>query len=577
MKQVFTILKKDLTLGYPWIANPSGIRKDKKIRGHFIGQLCLLIFLIIPIFVGAYLLRNFLTETLSSEFAPIILGVMQLVSLIFTLIFSVSLVFSALYFSNDFKIMLRLPFSEKTVLAGQICSLSVSSLIPALILPVFFSVWHGVVTGKDALFFVNAVVGSAALVVFLISLITLIIVWLMKYINRIPQLRNILQIIGLILVLVLSVGPNLLSQRISREFRTGEIAMAGDFGAMIQQTANAFFDRIPLLRLWLNALYAETTPERIGYGVAMLALAAGMMLITVYLGARPLAEGVRTAEAAPTKKKDVKTVRARGWNRKPKALAIALREAGEIFRTPVYLFNIAGSGILIPLIMGVSLMSAGLDELSAEPEFRFFMNFILTLYSQPKIRLTAWLIFGSMIGLFMGVSGQSATTSITREGKRVWLLKSLPFSAEDQVKGRLLCSLFFGLLATLPSLGLFAYFLRASIPDFLLGLFAVLIMITFSSTLGLRIDIQAPNFTWQNPQHAIKRSTNILFLVLGTMIYLGLMIFAGVKLYQSGTLTLIQLPYVIWTILLLHTIAALLLYLGAKRTLKRRLISYDAG
>lgn len=577
MKPVLTILKKDLTLGYPWIANLGGIRKDKKIRGQFIGQLCLLIFLVIPIFVLAYLLRDYVTLSLKSEFAEILLGAAQLIALLFTLIFSVTLIFSTLYFSNDFKIMLRLPFSEKTALTGQILSLSFSSLIPSLILPIFFSIWHGVITGKDALFYFNAVFGSVALVVFVISLVTLIIVWLMKYINRIPHLRNLLQIIGLILVLVISIGPNLLSQRIARNMRTAEFDVSAEFTMYIHEIADALFDRIPTLRLWLNALFAETTPERIGCGIALLGLGIAMMLIAVHLGARPLAEGVRTAETVATNKKAAKGVRARGWNRKSKALAVALREAGEIFRTPVYIFNIAGSGILLPLILGISLMSSGLEDLSSEPELRFFMNFILTLYAQPKIRFTAWLIFGSLIGLFMGSSGQSGTTSITREGKRVWLMKSLPISAKDQVNGRMLCSMFFGLLATLPSLGVFAYFLRATVLDILFGLIAILIMITFSSSLGLRIDIQAPNFAWQNPQHAIKRSANIMFLTLGTIVYLGLLIFAGVKLYKTGTLTLLHLPYAIGSILLLHAVAALLLYRSAKSALARRMIGYDAG
>ena len=35
MKAILTILKKDLTLGYPWVANPRGIAKDKKTRTSF--------------------------------------------------------------------------------------------------------------------------------------------------------------------------------------------------------------------------------------------------------------------------------------------------------------------------------------------------------------------------------------------------------------------------------------------------------------------------------------------------------------------------------------------------------------
>ena len=165
-----------------------------------------------------YLAKDPVVWLLRSEYADMVLGMLQLIALVVTLFFSVVKIISALYFSNDFKIMQRLPFSERSVLAGRVLSLTFSSMLLSLLLPVFFSVWHGILTGKDALFYVNAVVGSTAIVLFITSFVTLLIVLLMRFINRIPNLRAAFQLIGMILVLAVSVGPNLLSAHLRRSF-----------------------------------------------------------------------------------------------------------------------------------------------------------------------------------------------------------------------------------------------------------------------------------------------------------------------------------------------------------------------
>ena len=107
------------------------------------------------------------------------------------------------------------------------------------------------------------------------------------------------------------------------------------------------------------------------------------------------------------------------------------------------------------------------------------------------------------------MSGDSAKTSMSREEKRLWLVKTLPFSAVDQVNGRLLCSLLFGLLSTLPTMAVLAFFVRAEAADLLYGRIAILISIVFISTFGLFIDLNAANFNWQNPQHAVKNSRSV--------------------------------------------------------------------
>lgn len=577
MKAILTILKKDLTLGYPWIANPRGIAKDKKTRGVFIGQLCLLIFLLVPAAVFIYLAKDPVVWLLRSEYADMVLGLLQLIALVLTLFFSVVKIISALYFSNDYKIMQRLPFSERSVLAGQILSLTFSSMLMSLLLPIFFSVWHGILTGKDALFYVNAVVGSTAIVLFITSFVTLLIVLLMRFINRIPNLRAAFQLIGMVLVLAISVGPNLLSAHLRKSLSFMEYDFES-IPAMIRETADMVWARFIPVQYWMKSLFSESFNERLLFGAVILAAGILMTLVTVYLGAKPLAAGVRSAEVIATRKSASKSVRIRGWNRKPKAYAIALREIGEIFKTPVYLFNIAGAGILIPLILAISVYaSMSGQDVDLGAGVAMLRGFLRGLYAQPLVRRAVWLSAGFVIGMFLGMSGDSAKTSMSREGKRLWLVKTLPFSVADQVNGRLLCSLLFDFLSTLPTMALLAYFLSADATDLLYGGIAVLTSIAFISTFGLFIDLNVATFNWQNPQHAVKNSRSVFIMTISMMAYFVAVGFGVFKLFEAEVLKLADLPNLIFGVLGVHALLAVLLYFGCRWTLTKRLIRYEAG
>ncbi len=577
MKAIWTILKKDMMLRHPWIGNPAGIRKDKKIRGLFIGQMVIFVLLILPCVALAYFLRDLISEALLTDYTDLILGFAQMIALMLTLVTSVVSIFSTLYFGNDIKIMQRFPFSDHQVIASQIIKNATTALAFDGLIVLVFAIWHGILTNRDALYYLNAILGSVALVLTLISFLTLLVVLLMRFLNRIPNLKAFLQLVGLFLVLVISIGPNILSNRFARSIVVMESSEVGGFAAMIRPRLEAFFAVMPTVRLWMVSMFSAELGTRIWTGLAGLAIGMGAFLLTILAGAKPLADGVRMADIAGTNRKAAKRVRIAGWNRKPKFFAIAWREALEIFKTPVYLYNIGAIGFLMPIILGVSMYPSMSEENTRDAAMRFFLSFASTFYAQPWIRAGFWMAVGILIGLFMGGIGQPATTSLTREGKRVWLVKTLPFTIRDQIHGRLTCSFAFGLLATAPSLTLVFILLKATLTDVLIGIGTVLICIIFTGTLGLLIDAIHPNFNWVSPQHAIKRSFNLGMMTIGILLLLAGMGFGGYKLIEMEILTLSEIPILLIGFLALLSVISAVLYFSVRRVWTVRLIRYDEG
>ena len=155
-------------------------------------------------------------------------------------------------------------------------------MLMSLLLPIFFSVWHGILTGKNALFYVNAVVGSTAIVLFITSFVTLLIVLLMRFINRIPNLRAAFQLIGMVLVLAISVGPNLLSAHLRKSLSFMEYDFES-IPAMIRETADMVWARFIPVQYWMKSLFSESFNERLLFGAVILAAGILMTLVTVYL------------------------------------------------------------------------------------------------------------------------------------------------------------------------------------------------------------------------------------------------------------------------------------------------------
>ena len=114
-----------------------------------------------------------------------------------------------------------------------------------------------------------------------------------------------------------------------------------------------------------------------------------------------------------------------------------------------------------------------------------------------------------------------------------------------------------------------AFFVRAEAADLLYGGIAILISIVFISTFGLFIDLNAANFNWQNPQHAVKNSRSIFIMTISMMAYFGLAGFGVFKLFEAEVLKLADLPDLIFGVFGVHALLAVLLYFACRRTLTK--------
>lgn len=253
------------------------------------------------------------------------------------------------------------------------------------------------------------------------------------------------------------------------------------------------------VRKWLNMVYqlghaalGETVPLLIFFGVtlALCALCYWIMSATF----------IRLATGSTAR---VKTIRRTALKpRSPKA-ALFRRELSRFTASSTYMLN-AGFGIFIMPVLGVFAL---IKQSSLRP-------FIIMIRSaSPAVGALIPLAIPCILCMILSINGIS-TPSVSLEGNRLWILKSLPVAASDVLRAKIRLHVVLNFVSAAVSAVLLCIALRVdagtSLPILLVtGLFTWL-----TGILGLMLGLVRPNFHWTSEQTVIKQSMNVLYVML---------------------------------------------------------------
>lgn len=566
MMSILKLIKKDLILDYGIFLNPKAAMRSKSSKRKL---LALPIALIIILFYTSVVMRfifNNISDSFMIQFGNIILSMTFLAFFMMLLFFGIGPFISKIYFSNDVSIMQRLPIKMTDIFASKVIS-SVISLLPISILflvPVFIK--HAGATGQGFIYYLIAFIGLLSGSIIIYSILSLINSILMSYINRLPQTKSVMQFLGMFLVLVLSLGIQVYTRKIAQSFTSAE-----DFIQYFDNIAKSFTAMFPFIRLITGALTSKFIWTKAINTLALLVLAVATLMITSFLGSGFLIKGIN-ANQISAKKKNA-SIKESGFKSESVAMALAKREVAEIFKIPVYAFNFLSTGVLIPLLLALPLFT---DNNISSADFNKIGSVLKTFDINIINQLSVAAIIGLVISIFLSISGQSATTSITREGKRIWLMQSLPISAEDQIKGRIISSAIFGIISVLPTLILLIVLLKPSIFMIIGLVIGVAIGIFLTSVFGLWVGILYPKLSWDNPQEAIKQNMSVFLSMLGVWAYIGLLGYILFKQFGIGNININNISIVAVVFIVFHLIIAIYLYKKEPSILRNKMNTYNA-
>jgi len=208
---------------------------------------------------------------------------------------------------------------------------------------------------------------------------------------------------------------------------------------------------------------------------------------------------------APSKKMTLEDI-SKGTKGQGQYFSYLSKELRLLFRSPTVFINGVLGAFILPIILAISivpLMRSG--ELT---EFFEMINF-----ADPR---TAAIILSIMcaLGFLVGGMVSITCTSISREGRNLFIMKYLPMSYTTQLNAKATS----GMLVLIPAL-LFMLIplqvlFQAPAWIFACGLLLTLPGAFFINYIGLYIDLIRPKLTWDNENAAVKQNLNAILLLI---------------------------------------------------------------
>lgn len=463
-----------------------------------------------------------------------------------TLVFGAAWVIAAFYFAKDLTVLVPLPLSGGSILTAKFLTVLSTEYLTLLLATAPPIAVYGLRTGLGLSYWL------AALVVFLLTpVIPLVIaslfsIVLMRVIAP-KRGRDILTIIGSLFGLVIFGVIQYFQQTALRSTGSEQIMrLLTSPDGLVQMTGRFFPPAI-----WASLALAHPF-QRAGMGA--LALIFGWTILAVmalYLLADRFFLPALLSGAEVAKKKTLTEGQiAKQLVEQSQIQALLRRELRLFNRNPTWLMNTLLAALLVPVALVMPFISGGMGGEMGE------------LLKQPRITEILTLATAAFV-VFETTLQTIAVTAFSREGKELWIIRSLPIDFGQLLRAKAYHAVVMALIAAIPALGLFVYLFHIPIINLLLGLLLGAVGFVPFVALGLLIDLYNPYLDWNNAQQVIKKNLNALLYSLGSMVLIGIVVALTAGMFAAGWSFL-----TIYAVLLLGLaligllLAALLLRLG---------------
>ncbi len=461
-------------------------KKGRAVSG--IGAMALLGFL------GLYISGTY-SFLLASQLAPV--GMVHLVLLMMPvmvvgmgLMFTVFAAQGIIFGGKDNDIMLALPIPAFTLLLARTLALYLENLVFAVFVMLPAGVAYLVYDGTGGLgFFLRlllCILFLALLPTTLDLLVGFALAWASGRFARKALLTNLLYAGAFILLLVFLIYFNLNLQNL-----TAAVAMGIEQGFSVWG--------VPFV------LFMQATAQ--GNALSLLlfiALCTLPFLLVVWLFAGRY-QRIVTGLGVSSSRSDYKLgrIKTSGARR-----ALIAKEAKRFFTTPIYFFN-AGFGLVLMVVGGVAVLI-----------FREKIGGYLVQMEGFGAQLPVMPLVAAALAFLVSMTAISGS-SISLEGKQLWILKEAPLSAGQIFTAKV----GFHLLAELPCLFISSLCLTAAFAlspgDWLVIFLVNAVFTVFCALFGLFINLCLPKLDADNDAAVVKQSAAAL---INTLVPMGLAI-----------------------------------------------------
>ncbi|MGE5652896.1 MAG: putative ABC transporter permease subunit [Bacillota bacterium] len=434
-----------------------------------------------------------------------------------TVVFGAAWVIAAFYFAKDLTVLIPLPLSGGSILTAKFLTVLSTEYLTLFLATAPPMAVYGLRTGAGPAYWLMAVITFLLTPVIPLVIASLFAVILMRVVAP-KRGRDIFTIIGSLFGLVIFGLVQYMQQASLQGVGSDQIMriLAAPDG-LVQMTGRFFPPTI-----WASLAMAHPfQPAGLG-GLALLLGWTILALMALYLLAdRYFLPALLSGAEVAKKKSLTEGQMTKQMVEQSQIQALFRRELRLFNRNPSWLMNTLLAIFLVPVALAMPFISgpaAGdFGEILKLPR----IGEILTLV------IAAFMIFETTIQTI-------AVTAISREGKELWIIRSLPIEFGQLLRAKAYHAIVMALIAAIPVLGLVAFFLHLPVVSLLLGVLLGVVGFVPFVLLGLLIDLYNPYLDWTNAQQVMKKNLNALFYTLGCMVLLGVLVIPTTAMFAKG-------------------------------------------
>ena len=501
--------------------------------------------ILIPCILVVGFISYLLTQALSEAGNPGggMLFEMQILSA-FSMVFGTWVVFSLLFFSSDREHLATLPISDRDLLMSKfIYSFIAESAMEFFILIAVFGGYfiasYSYTHTIDPVAVISAILG-----VLLVPLIPMIYAALfsMAVTALLKNVKSSSAFFRLTTVLMLAfIGLFLLSLKDMGSLNIDNyLETLGEGQDVFLRTLNIIFFPVP----WLCRAVSEGS--LIHLILYILVNAAFMALLWAGCG-KLYRQGLYTAGALGTSKKT--RIKDSDFATRSPFMACLVKELRVLLRTKAFANNCVFINLLFPA------MAFGLFHfMSDKGSLKDFIMLYRSGRDRASLLLTMVVIGLSLLATALNTI---ASTSFTREGAHLSLIKYIPVSYQQQILAKAGASFVFTYPPLLWTVFIICFYMGT--PPRMWIYYALLTLFGHITALsvGMALDCSSPYVTWEDEYSALRGNVNSFFNMGIMMLFGGALVLTGLFIYE-----VLKAP-----LMLYHALLFLLMLLSALLTL----------
>ncbi|MDU7966561.1 MAG: ABC transporter permease [Paeniclostridium sordellii] len=442
-------------------------------------------------------------------------------AVIFNLVNSIYKAPAYLYQARDYEMLSSLPIKDSTIFASKIILLVSSNYLYSAFIMIIPSLVYFIKGNASFIYIINLLIMFIT-TPFIPIIISSIITYLIGRLSYNSRYKNSILIIGSILATLAII---LLSYNMNNFLEV----IINNSSSIIEISKKIY---IPSYYL-IDGLKNNNLVSVLIF--SFLSITPFIIFILIF------SKGFTKINSKMTEGHKVNDYKVKGLKSSKPIKALLNKELKRYFSSYIYVLN-TSFGVILLGVLAVGIIILGKDKIAT------IIN-LSSYTSMFNVQIT-------MIIMFCIFMSCTTSSSISLEGKNLWIIKSLPIDELDIFKSKLSINILLVLPIALISFLLISIKLKFSILYIIIMSILIIVSSFFIALYGLFINLLYPKLDYINEVEVVKRGLSSIISIFSSLAYLGiygaiyyfLKLDFNVLLILATTITL-AMDLVLWKII----------------------------